>query len=70
MGGILGMIISTGMVEWWTDARLKWRNLWNANWNECRYVVLECWNSGGCAGLRNLYIETVVVMIDIAIEKL
>jgi len=25
--------------------------------------MLECWNSGGCAGLGNLYILTVVVMI-------
>jgi len=25
--------------------------------------MLECWNSGGCAGLGNLYILTVVVVM-------
>ena len=25
--------------------------------------MLECWNSGGCAGLGNLYIFTVVVVM-------
>lgn len=55
MGRILGMIIGTGMAER--------RNLRNANWYECEYIMLEFWNSGGCAGLENLYILTVVVVM-------
>ena len=55
MGCIQGMITGTGMKEW--------RNAWNANWHVCEYGMLECWNSGGCAGLGNLYIFTVVVVV-------
>ena len=36
---------------------------WNANWYLCEYGRLEYWNSGGCAGLGNLYIFTVVVVL-------
>ena len=36
---------------------------WNANWYLCEYGMLEYWNSGGCAGLGNLYIFTVVVVL-------
>jgi len=32
--------------------------------------MLECWNSGGCAGLGNLYILIVGVMLGKAIEML
>jgi len=41
------------------------RKLWNGGWHESEYGMLECCISGGCAGLGNLYILTVVVvMID------
>ena len=58
MGSILGLMTGTGMREW--------RNLWSANWYVRKYGMLECGNSGGCAGLGNLYIFTVgvVVMCD------
>ena len=31
---------------------------------ESKYGMLECWNSGACAGLGNLNILAVVVMSD------
>ena len=44
---------------------MEWRN----SRNEYKYVMLECWNSGGCAALGNLYIYTVVVVMIVIAKK-
>ena len=53
MGSILGIIIGMEM--------------WNRGISGMRTAMrtsMECWNSRGCDGIGNLYILTVVVMID------
>jgi len=55
MSCILGMIIGMGMAEW--------RNPGMRKWYVCEFGMLECWNSGGCAELGNLYILTIVVVM-------
>ena len=55
MESLLGMIIGTGMREW--------RITGMRTGILCEYEMLECWNSGGCAGLGNLYVFTVVVVM-------
>ena len=52
---LLGMIIGMGMREW--------RVTGMRTGICCEYGMLEYWNSGGCAGLGNLYIFTVVVVL-------
>ena len=53
--------------DWERSLARKWRcgrYLWNVDWCEGQYGMLECQNSGGCAGLGNLYIFTVVVVMS------
>jgi len=44
--------------EWGNGERA---GMWN--WYVCEFGMLECWNSGGCAQLGNLYILTIVVVV-------
>ena len=52
MKSLLGMIIGMEMREW---------RLTGMRTGIC--ASMECWNSGGCTGLGNLYIFTVVVVV-------
>jgi len=61
----ISVLVSVAHQEW--SLAQEWRtgrNLWNPDWYESEYGMLECWNSGGCAGLGNLHILAVVVMVD------
>lgn len=50
MGSILGMIIGIGMGKGGISGMRAGQS-----------ARMECWNSGGCSRLGNLYILTVVV---------
>ena len=50
MGSILGMIIGIGMGKGGISGMRAGQG-----------ARMECWNYGGCAGLGNLYILTVVI---------
>ena len=60
--GVIGAAGWISILEWavyWNDhwhGNKGMADHWNANWYLCESGMLEYWNTGGCAGLGNLYI--------------